>query len=95
MRRWRGWNCVTCTRGRIKVAPNVLLGELSATLGLTECEQVFGRVVDVAEQIDWTRDPLDRLIVAHAMVAQASLVTADRLIRTHFSAAVWAAADAT
>lgn len=66
------------------------LTELSGKLDLVECELPFGRVVDLAEHIAWTRDPFDRLIVAYASLAQASLVTADHLIREHFSAAVWA-----
>jgi PIN domain nuclease of toxin-antitoxin system len=76
--------------GRIKVAPEELLAELAEKLDLSECELPFGRVVDLAEQIDWTRDPFDRLIVAYATLAQASLITADHLIREHFPAAAWA-----
>ena len=76
--------------GRIKVAPEELLTELSEKLDLSECELPFGRVVDIAEQIVWTRDPFDRLIVAYATLAQAPLVTADHLIRERFPAAVWA-----
>jgi PIN domain nuclease of toxin-antitoxin system len=79
--------------GRIKVAPEVLLAELSAKLGLAESDLPYGRVVDAAERIDWTRDPFDRLIVAQAMAAGAALVTADHLIRDRFPDAVWASAD--
>ena len=78
--------------GRIKVAPEVLLSELSTKLGLAESDVPYGRVVDAAEHIDWTRDPFDRLIVAQAMAAGAVLVTADHLIREHFVGAVWASA---
>ena len=77
--------------GRIKVTPDVLLVELAAKLGLTESDLPYGRVVDAAERIDWIRDPFDRLIVAQAMAANASLVTADRLLRDRFPGAVWAA----
>lgn len=79
--------------GRIKIAPHVLLDDLGETLDLKDCELPFARVIDVAEHIVWTRDPFDRLIVAHAELAQASLVTADHLIRERFPAAVWAASD--
>lgn len=79
--------------GRIKVAPEVLLSELSAKLGLAESDLPYGRVVDAAERIGWTRDPFDRLIVAQAMAAGAALVTADHLIRDRFPDAVWASAD--
>jgi PIN domain nuclease of toxin-antitoxin system len=79
--------------GRIKVAPEELLAELAEKLDLAECELPFGRVIDQAEPIAWTRDPFDRLIVAYAALAQASLVTADHLIREKFPAAVWATGD--
>jgi PIN domain nuclease of toxin-antitoxin system len=79
--------------GRIKVLPEILLTELSAKLGLTESDLPYSQVVYAAEQVDWTRDPFDRLIVAQAMAAGATLVTADRLIRDRFPGAIWAAAD--
>lgn len=79
--------------GRIKVAPEVLLSELSAKLDLAESDLPYGHVVDAAERIDWTRDPFDRLIVAQAMAAGAALVTADHLIRDRFPDAVWASAE--
>jgi len=79
--------------GRIKVTPEVLFTELSTKLGLAESDLSYGRVVDAAERIDWTRDPFDRLIVAQAMAAGAALVTADHLIRDRFPGAVWAAAE--
>lgn len=82
-----------CEIGRIKVTPEVLLAELSAKLGLTESDLPYGQVMDAAERIDWTRDPFDRLIVAQAMAADASLVTADSLIRDRFPGAVWASAE--
>lgn len=43
----------------------------------------------VAADLSWTRDPFDRLISAHAIVANAPLVTADEVIREHLSLAVW------
>jgi PIN domain nuclease of toxin-antitoxin system len=79
--------------GRIKVSPEVLLGELSVSLVLTECDLPFSQVIDAAERIQWTRDPFDRLIVAYATAANAELMTADRLIREHFPGAVWEVVD--
>ncbi len=37
----------------------------------------------------WTRDPFDRLIVANAKAANASLVTKDERILKNYSRAVW------
>lgn len=42
-----------------------------------------------AADLSWTRDPFDRLISAHAIVANAPLITADETIRKHLSLAVW------
>lgn len=42
------------------------------------------RVVDSAIGLSWTRDPFDRLIVGHAVAAQAELLTFDETIHQHF-----------
>ena len=36
-----------------------------------------------ALQVDWTRDPFDRLLVAHSLARDIPLCTTDRLIRLH------------
>jgi PIN domain nuclease of toxin-antitoxin system len=38
----------------------------------------------------WTRDPFDRLIVAHALASNATLLTADATILEHCAHARWA-----
>ncbi|MGB0679193.1 MAG: PIN domain-containing protein [Polyangiales bacterium] len=47
------------------------------------------RVVETAWSITWTRDPFDRLIVAHAMAADARLITCDATLREHSKIALW------
>lgn len=42
-----------------------------------------------AAGLTWTRDPFDRLIAAHAIVAGAPLLTADRTILENLPQAVW------
>ena len=42
-----------------------------------------------ARSLAWTRDPFDRLIVAHALAADAMLLTADGSIREHCPQARW------
>lgn len=44
-----------------------------------------------ARSLGWTRDPFDRLIVAHALAADAMLLTADESIRAHCPQAGWSA----
>ena len=55
--------------------------------------QDFSIIMQHALELNWTRDPFDRLIVAQAMAAGAALVTADHLIREHFVGAVWASTE--
>jgi PIN domain nuclease of toxin-antitoxin system len=49
----------------------------------------FERVVQAALQEKWTRDPFDRLIVAHAKAAHAPLLTVDQTITKHYERAVY------
>jgi PIN domain nuclease of toxin-antitoxin system len=46
--------------------------------------------VQAAADLFWTRDPFDRLIAAHAIVANAPLITADAAIRENLPLATWA-----
>jgi PIN domain nuclease of toxin-antitoxin system len=45
--------------------------------------------VQAAAGLTWTRDPFDRLIAAHAIVADAPLLTADRTILDNLPQAIW------
>lgn len=49
----------------------------------------LAELVQAAAPLSWTRDPFDRLIAAHAIVANAQLVTADETIRENLPLAVW------
>jgi len=40
-------------------------------------------LVRPALELDWTRDPFDRLLVAHSLARHIPLCTTDRLIRLH------------
>jgi PIN domain nuclease of toxin-antitoxin system len=45
--------------------------------------------VQAAMSLSWTRDPFDRLIAAHAIVANSPLITADETILENLSLATW------
>jgi PIN domain nuclease of toxin-antitoxin system len=45
--------------------------------------------VQAAAGLSWTRDPFDRLIAAHAILADATLLTADRTILANLPQAAW------
>lgn len=75
--------------GRISKGPGAVLSALAAEIGLEVAAMPFSRVVAGARDLNWTRDPFDRLIVAQAMAAGAQLVTKDQAIRKNFAAALW------
>lgn len=75
--------------GRINRGGSSVLDALEKDIGLGVADISFAQVAKVAETLNWTRDPFDRLIVAHSMVADAELVSKDQLIRKHFSKVVW------
>lgn len=70
--------------GRITVLPETILTELSQQIGLTLCKKSFDSIISHAVKISWTRDPFDRLIVAHAQLAGALLISKDKTILEHY-----------
>jgi PIN domain nuclease of toxin-antitoxin system len=65
------------------------LAALERGLGLQIVGASIADVVRAATPLTWTRDPFDRLIAAHAIVADAPLVTADHRIRENLPLAIW------
>lgn len=66
-----------------------VMDELRTALGLTVCDASFVAVAHVAEELAWTRDPFDRLIVAHAALHDAPLVTKDADMHQNYARCVW------
>jgi PIN domain nuclease of toxin-antitoxin system len=66
-----------------------MLAALSRTIGLDVADLSVATLTDAAVALTWTRDPFDRLIAAHAIVADVPLVTADRTILENLPQAVW------
>ncbi len=75
--------------GRITAGARAILDEARRALGLVTADESFAAVIDVAQTLDWTRDPFDRIIAAQALTARARLLTKDVTIREHLSLAVW------
>lgn len=70
--------------------PQALLDQLGAQLGLKLCDYSFASVVQTALYETWTRDPFDRVIVAHARSnGYAPLVSSDGKIRENYPKTVW------
>ena len=76
--------------GRILLPAADIRRKLETEAGVTVCDLSFPSVVETALRENWTRDPFDRLIAAHARAnALAWLVTSDRRIREAYPRAVW------
>ena len=75
--------------GRTKEPARVVIDHLQDEIGLRRCGLPFSVVVKTALDIDWTRDPFDRLIVAQAAARNLPLVTKDEIIRDNYGEAIW------
>ncbi len=65
------------------------LSALRRTIGLRIADVPFADVAQAAAGLAWTRDPFDRMIAGHAVVADVPLLTADRTILKHLPLATW------
>ncbi len=74
--------------GRIR-APVSDVWEVLLEHGVAEAIGDIRAVGQQARLLGWTRDPFDRLIVAHALAAGAILITADETLRAHCTQAHW------
>lgn len=75
--------------GRLNAAPGEWLRILRRDFEVVVCPLPFPAVVEASYGETWTRDPFDRLIVAHAKTGGGKLISRDRRIREHFTQAVW------
>ena len=75
--------------GRINPTPDTILTDLASRVGLVICNKPFSNIVAAALSLTWTRDPFDRLIVAHAALNNDALVTKDSNILANYSKAHW------
>ncbi len=76
--------------GRVSEPASVPLSALRRTLGLQVPDVSLVDLIQAATTLSWTRDPFDRLISAHAMVANVPLLTADETILENLPLAIWA-----
>ena len=75
--------------GRISRDGGFVLEALAKDVGLSVADVSLAQMMKKAGTLAWTRDPFDRMIVAHAMIADAVLVSKDRLILKHCDRAIW------
>jgi PIN domain nuclease of toxin-antitoxin system len=75
--------------GKARDSAREMLAALQRSIGLRVADVSLAELAQAAVGLSWTRDPFDRLIAAHAIVAGAPLITADETIRENLPLATW------
>ena len=75
--------------GRVRRSIAEVLEVLSSDHGVVEAPGDVRAIARYARSLGWTRDPFDRLIVAHALADGAILLTKDETIRRNCPDARW------
>ncbi|HEY6895020.1 MAG TPA: PIN domain-containing protein [Rhodanobacteraceae bacterium] len=74
--------------GRLREGARVIAARLAEDLDIRVAGERFADVATEALALGFTRDPFDRLIVAHASLAKAGLVTQDATLRYRYPKAI-------
>ncbi|MDC7218928.1 MAG: hypothetical protein PQJ59_03245 [Spirochaetales bacterium] len=74
---------------RIKYTADQIRDDLLVDIGLEILQRDWFAVTRKAWELDWTRDPFDRIITAQALVEGERLLTRDRTILENCSLALW------
>ena len=74
---------------RITASANDIIIDLSNSIGLTVCSKNFNNIINSAMELNWTRDPFDRIIVANAALNDNYLVTKDHTILANYRNALY------
>jgi PIN domain nuclease of toxin-antitoxin system len=75
---------------RVKMPACDIQRKVEYEMNLRLCTLPFPLIAQAALDEKWTRDPFDRMIVAHAKAnGFASLITDDEAIRANYPRAVW------
>jgi PIN domain nuclease of toxin-antitoxin system len=75
--------------GRVSEPASAPLASLERAIGLRVSDVSLEDLTKAAVGLSWTRDPFDRLLAAHAIVAGVPFITADQTIRENLSLATW------
>ena len=68
--------------GRLRVDRSALAEALAVDPRFVIDDISLSVLIDSAVTVEWTRDPFDRLLVAHSLARRLEFCSADRLIRT-------------
>ena len=76
-------------RGLLRLGALEIIDDLEQRIGLRVLSIDAHALVKKSLALGWASDPYDRLIAAHALHDEASLLTKDALFHAHFPPAVW------
>ncbi len=75
---------------RLRIGARDIFLKIEHELGVRRCDFTFSSIVSAALDEKWTRDPFDRMIVAHAKAnGFANLISADEEISQHYPRTIW------
>ena len=74
---------------KIKKHPSAIIETLHKEINLKVCTKDFQSIIRESLRLNWTRDPFDRILVAHASLNNNILLTKDEEIRSHYKKAIW------
>ncbi len=74
--------------GRIKKNADTIIEYLAQKIGLQIDNGNFTQIIKNSLKEKWTSDPFDRIIVSHAKLRDAFLLTKDKKIRKHYDKCV-------
>ncbi|MEX0325483.1 MAG: type II toxin-antitoxin system VapC family toxin [Puniceicoccaceae bacterium] len=75
--------------GRLTVTADRIFADLAAEIGLRIADGSFPGVIQESLRQNWTPDPFDRIIAAHAIVTGHALASKDKQLRRHCPVAFW------
>lgn len=75
--------------GRVRYPASEILADLSDEIGLELCDRPYLQTLKASLALEWTRDPFDRLIAAHALANDFDLITKDAFLLQHCEKAFW------
>lgn len=74
---------------RISELPDVILNDLTVEVGIQILNHSLAEIIRESMTQTWTRNRFDRMITAHAIVADLELATKDQTIRKYYRQAFW------
>ena len=75
--------------GRLRFDARTIRHDLEGSISLRVSAEKWEPITHKAQEMDWTRDPFDRMIAAQALVESTRLLTRDRKILRNCSLALW------